>query len=127
MSLSACGTIYVDARFQRLNELMWTLTRRRKGRSSFAPGIRLLELLCRTCYLQIMDDHDRVYGLFGICDDIRHLRAHGKPFYPAYDESVEDTYMRLAKFVIIATGRLDILHCCSNVTTPERDSAFVDS
>lgn len=113
--MSACGTIYVDARFQRLNDLMWTLSMRRKRRSTFASDARLLELLCRMSYLQTSDDHDRVYGLFGLCDDIRHLRAHGEPFIPNHDESVEDTYTRLARFFILATGRLDILHCCSEV------------
>lgn len=63
------------------------------------------------CYLQATDDHDRVYGLLGLCDDIRHLRVRGEPFRPSYDEGVEVTYMRLARFVISATGRLDILHC----------------
>ncbi|PKS06248.1 hypothetical protein jhhlp_006994 [Lomentospora prolificans] len=111
VSLSMCGSIYVQSRFQRLNELTNVLFRRKSPGLS-GPRIRLLDLLCDLSYFQTTDDHDKVYGLLGLADDLREWELDVDTFEPSYAEAVEETYRRLAWFIIYATNRLDTLHCC---------------
>ena len=115
VSLSMCGTVYAQTRFQRLTELMHVIFRRHHLSSSL-PGVRVLDLLCDLSYLEATDDRDKVYGLLGLADDLRDFdKLQGHLFEPSYDESVDKTYTRLAWFIIRASARLDVLHCVGDL------------
>jgi hypothetical protein len=61
------------------------------------------------------DSRDKVYGLLGLAKEIQQQDQDSAIMVPDYTKSLATVYTETAKFIILKSGRLDILRSCDGL------------
>jgi hypothetical protein len=72
----------------------------------------LLYLMNNVSALEATDPRDKVFGVLGLSNKITPLNPLLGQLKPTYEKPVQQVYVDVARYLILATGRLDILRAC---------------
>jgi hypothetical protein len=72
----------------------------------------LLYLMNNVSALEATDPRDKVFVVLGLSNKITPLNPFLGQLKPTYEKPVQKVYVDVARYLILATGRLDILRAC---------------
>jgi hypothetical protein len=83
----------------------------------WSSGRKLLDLVADGCNRDATNPRDRIYGFRSLADDVKPGDWEVTPDYTA---SVEEVYLRFARWCLLRKGDLDILRFCNHDKKPTR-------
>lgn len=102
---------YLDTDYEFASIIATTYTKIRSAKDH--EPVSLLYLLSRFCFSKATIEHDKAYGLLGLCPDVHKHIEKGIVLEPRYDKPVEYAFADVVRFSIESRQSLDILRACT--------------